>query len=238
MKKIIAILLAVVLLLPVFAKADVVPMVEHHNSKVMVEGEVEVHFDIKFYDFDYDLEITYDKDFLEISKDMITLSKTESSIIVNDERQTVKNKFEVTIEEGKIKIKTNITKDQGIFDSDVVPPEINFKFKALKTGKTKISFNGQNVLGPIDAEVSIVENNCTTANKENTTKEEKKDKDLFFYISLGCNAVLLLALIVVATKKSKKKEVAPAVEPVSAPVPEVSQEPTPSEPTENNQDNQ
>ena len=66
-----------------------------------------------------------------------------------------------------------------------------------------------------------------TTGKEVTkpTKEEKRNKDLFFYISLGANVVLLLALIIVIAKKRPK--MAPAVEntPVTSETPEVQPEP-------------
>ncbi len=86
---------------------------------------------------------------------------------------------------------------------------------------------------PTDHTVTIVSNNCLVADdtepvtpgepsEEGTdiegemkpVKEEKRDKDLILYCSLGVNAILLVALIVSLITRKKKVEPAPTPAPV------------------------
>ena len=261
MKKIVTLLIAVVLLIPMVVKADMLVVHTYYNSKVMVDGEEEVHIPVDYLS-DYELEITYDKAYLETSKDMITLSKPTSIVIENDERKTVNNLLEVTVADGKISIKAKVFQDQGVV-GDMPNPEINLKFKALKVGTTTIKIGGKLLYDNETTKITIVEKSCPATTEEPSTtepaaeepassgnsevkeetkpaKEEKRDKDLFLYISLGANALLLIGLIIVALKKNKKVEpvASPVVEtpvdpaPVEAPVVEQPTEETP--PTENN----
>ena len=242
MKKIITSLAIAILLLPFVVKADLLVVKFSGTKKVAVGG----YYQLTAVQDGYSQEIKemvlkYDKDYLSIKKE---------DIVVYFKGDEVTSKVKITIEEGSISIKTEekFPENPSPAIGDDGTTTVILPFKALKEGSTKINFQGASYIcggGPCnqDYEVKIEKNDiieCPTTKEETKEppKDERKDKDLLFYISLGANGVLLLTLIVVAAKKSKKKEVAPAVEPVSAPVPEVPQEPTPSEPTENNQDNQ
>ena len=229
MKKILTAIIAVILVLPFVVKADAVVVHTYYNSKVMVDGEVEVHIPCS-YITDYELTITYDKNYLSTSKDRVTVFPKTSIVNTDGKDGTVENKFDITYEEGKITLKGKFNEQKGVI-GDAANPEINIKFTALKVGTTKIKIGGHVLYENETTEIKIVENTCSgisSSDDGDTTepstpepapepkdkdeveevkpaKEEKRNKDLVLYISLGANALLLIALIIVAAKKKKNK---------------------------------
>ena len=224
MKKILLILLAVVMVLPVVVKADTIYWNSFYNKNTTVGGEVEVHLVIEDDELAKNLtvEFSYDPTMLKISKDMIDIEA----------------KKEVTIENGKVKV---LIKELEYGLDNYGHKTLNLRFTALKEGSTEISINFSKsamYATPTDLTINISNKEecpvceqcdcskedkstedktcepCECNKEENKPVEEKKcekteasnSNNLFLYCSLGLNALLLIGLIlaIVLKKKSTK----------------------------------
>ena len=213
MKKLFGLLLVSVLMLPMLVKADMIFIRPLLNDNVIVDGEVKVSIPLEYLT-DYNFTLSYDTTMLETSKEMITTTHETSFIPVDGGgTKEEKNLFDVTVENGKITIKAS-AKESFILYTRLPEPIVTIKFKALKAGKTVISFGG-NIMESVEEEITINEKNCPvcpTKDKNDATgiadKEKCNNNDLFLYISLGANALLFILLIIsLLTRKNKNKVV-------------------------------
>lgn len=232
MKKLLIILMLPIMLIPMVVKADAAFVRPLFNDSAVVDGEVTVFIPLQYL-VDYDFTISYDATMLETSKEMITTTHETSFIPVDGETlKEEKNIFDVNVEKGTIKIKTTV-KQSYTYTSLVPEPVVTIKFKALKAGKSVISFGGK-IWNPSDKEITIKEKKCpecpindnndtnetnnTTetsdkeheiTNAEEKPKENKKENNcMLFYISLGVNVLLLITVVtLIFMNKSKKNKI-------------------------------
>lgn len=216
MKKVLSLLIMTVFLLPMLVKADMLLIYPYYNSKVVVDGEAELHLVLQ-ENYEYSFDILYDSNYFDISEENITTNMPKSVVVESGGPKEVANKFDVTVTKGKISITTKINANEGIGDS--AKPEVDIRFIALKEGSTTISVNGRGVM-PVEAKISIVEKKCPAANecektedtkpvdenKDNKVVESKNNNDLYLYISLGVNILLIISLVFVALKRKKNIE--------------------------------
>ncbi|MBR3489917.1 MAG: hypothetical protein IKH36_00330 [Bacilli bacterium] len=232
MKKLLILLMLPILLIPMVVKADMTFVRPLLNDNVVVDGEIAVFIPLE-YITDYNFTISYDPTMLETSKEMITTTHETSFVQVEGGgTKEEKNIFDVTVENGKITIKASAKESYMLYN--LVPePIVTIKFKALKAGKTVISFGGS-IMNPSESEITINEKKCPACptsddndttettdkeqekeqeqeptNAEEKPKEnEKENKDMLFYISLGANGLLLITVIVlIFMNKSKKNKI-------------------------------
>ncbi len=210
-KKILSLLLAIVLFIPVFAKADMIKPRIYYTDKTVVGGIVKET--VVLYDEGFtfnDLTVTYDANYLYIDKSDVKVILMGKNILEDANNGTVE------LSEGKVTVSVkNVPKiDLGI-DGDLAVNStayyVELSFKALKEGNSEIKTEQNTSFYPTIAKVAVKGGNEEAKPEEKKeevkpAKEEKKNKDLIMFISLGANAVLLIALILVAVKKRKVKE--------------------------------
>ncbi len=203
MKKILTILIAILLILPSFVFADAIHTYSYYNHNAVVGGELEVIIPM-YVNMEYNLELKFDKEYLSTAKDMVAMNKDGAEDLL-----------EVNVEEGKLTIKAKKTIPSNVVN-DNPNPYLTIRFKALKEGNVKIEINGRNPGDFIeDVEATITklpvekeESPEPTEPVETIGSIEKTDNEsnsnLPLYISLGCNALLLIAFIIVVIFKGRK----------------------------------
>ena len=219
MKKIIVLLLSIMVLAPICVMADLAPINTFVNRNTVVDGEVELYISTVF-DQDTELEIAYDETMLKVDESMVSINHPTTVKLVNGGPNTVNNKLDVKVESGKIIIKTKMDRPEGVA-GDIEDPYINVRFIAIKAGTTDIKISSKNnSLIKQPSTITIKEKSCgnndsneeitttgeeTVAKKEDTSKND--GKNIVFYISLGINVLLFIALIVsIVTRKKPKVE--------------------------------
>ena len=222
MKKLLTILIALLLFIPMVVRADIEILYLYYNRNVNTCGELQINVPVS-YDREYNMTIKYDTEYLSIKEDMIELSESDS-----------KNVKSVSIENGKITLRAKIHEPEGVMN-DYPNPYIVLRFTAKKEGKTTVEFNAGSgvVIGNAKVTISKLGDECfECSNKEETKEEEKEEQKeekkqenntninkntntnttkcktnmLPFYISLIINGILLILLVILALKKSKKKQ--------------------------------
>ena len=205
MKKLLLAVLALVLMLPVAVKADVIYLNSFYNDNASVNTEVVVYTTANFEFYPHEITYTYDPSMLSITKENVTTFGSSDTVEINNGKITI-----VVYENGPIE-------EYGI-------PYITLRFTALKAGTTEITPNLGKDYSSLPEKIKINISEASSEDKktevtEPTEKtepvvtigatEEKSESscnDILLYVSLGANALLLIALIAVLLKGKKKEE--------------------------------
>lgn len=218
MKKVLYYLLALVMILPLTVKADLIYVNSFFNNNVSVGEEVVVNTMINFEYFPHQIDYTYDSSMLSITKDSITTPGSSDT---------------VKIENGKVTIVIHESAPLGSYGYD----SVRLVFKALKSGTTEIvPFLGDGY-SSVPGNLTINVKNTVINNKEEkeqvpneptkqeesteTTKTNESEKttgstdvddnkkessnNIPLYISLGANVVLLVSTIALLLKGKNNK---------------------------------
>ena len=214
MKKIIGLLLAVFLVLPMTVKADTIFVNSFCNDKTNVGSEVVVNTILEYDIYPSKMEYTYDPTMLSITKENVSTPGSSDTVEISNGKVTI-----VVYEKGAID-----TYGRGY---------VTLRFTALKAGTTTIEpFLGvgySSLPGKLEIKISEVSSNVEKEPVETTTPiedktdakeertepttptEEKTDKNddnnILLYCSLGANALLAVALVAVILKKKTQKNV-------------------------------
>ena len=220
MKKLLLSLLAIVMILPIAVKADLVYYSLDYNQKPTVGGYFELHIPVPSNVTTF--KINYDSTMIKPVDDIYSINDH-----LEGENGEINDKFvkNVTIENGSILIEVDHSFWDKVHDEygDSLK-KVYVMFTSLKEGESLVSVDymndGTRALGArftatalkTDDNIGQKEEPKEETKEESKeevkddTKEEKKCDNLFLYISLGLNALLFIILLVVLLKKKNKKE--------------------------------
>ena len=227
MKKKIILTIMFIMFVPLFVKTAKADMTNikflHSNDNIVVGGELNVSFVIDGYNSPLnDFTFEYDKNVLEVFKDMIEIKSRGIIVYGFDKDKFVSNdNVKINIENGKITLSfTDVGNSVETVSSGSDAIEVTAKFKTLKSGNVNVKLKSSDAF--VDTTISSKVEDIPLQNREEElkkdeekVKEDSKENDevkveneenelqIPLYVSLGINILLtiILSILLLSNKK-------------------------------------